>query len=117
MNLKIIDELENKEEKLFGLYLNSAEYGHKGAIQQLAICYENGLGVEKNEEKANAYYEILLEKREFQFTDNVASFYKRHDDKIMPESIAQLIQEEENRRKKYKDEHPFEEFEFEEIPF
>lgn len=112
MNLKIIDELENKEEKLFALYLNSAEYGHKGAIQQLAICYENGLGVEKNEEKANAYYEILLEKREFQFTDNIVSFYKRHDDKIMPKSIAQLIQEEEDRRKKYKDEHLFDDFSF-----
>ena len=117
MNLKIIDELENKAEKLFALYLNSAEYGHKGAIQQLAICYEKGLGVEKNEEKANAYYEILLEKREFQFTDNIASFYKRHDDKTMPESIAQLIQEEEDRRKKYKDEHPFDDFTFEAVSY
>lgn len=34
----------------------AAEHGHPGATFNLGVCYETGIGVEKNEQKAFKYY-------------------------------------------------------------
>ncbi len=52
---------EPSEEKVFQLYLKSAELGHTGSMLDVAERYLEGEGVEKDEELAEEWYMTAME--------------------------------------------------------
>lgn len=57
----------------------SIESGNVPVEYMLGICYCKGYGVEKNEEKAQKYFERMFEKKEDK--DNRVNYFALHNDK------------------------------------
>lgn len=56
-------------------YQKAAKYGHAGALNNLAVCYEHGQGVKKDAQKAFQLYQKAAEKKDVNATMNIAKCY------------------------------------------
>ncbi|KAF0363962.1 SEL1 protein [Gigaspora margarita] len=52
----IIISTVSDESKAFEYYMKAAELGNAVAINDVGICYDDGIGVEKDEKKTFEYY-------------------------------------------------------------
>ena len=53
--------MEKDEQKAVEWYQKATEQGHASVQYNLALCYENGTGVEKDEQKAVEWYQKAAE--------------------------------------------------------
>ena len=70
------DSNKNKDyNKAFQYFLDAALSGHKEAIYKVAFCYENGIGIDKNVQKAIEWYIKIPDNPDAQFAIGYYTFY------------------------------------------
>ena len=80
--------VQKDERKAFSLFMKASDNGMATSMFNLGICYEKGVGVERNQNEANRLYHLAAEKK-YQPALNLVSWDIFHD----PETGIGLIDE------------------------
>ena len=78
----------------FELFQSAADQGNPDGQYNLAVCYEKGLGVEKNMEKAICLYQLAADQKHKHALHNLGVYYE--------EGVGGFLQDEEKARDLYR---------------
>ncbi len=71
--------IEKDSKAAFGMYRRAAERGFPPAMQELSRCYNNGIGVNKNQSRADEWIERFYKKNDNSTIPNIAEIYANRE--------------------------------------
>lgn len=95
MNNKTFDKAQISESKrnykhAFSIYLRATKNGDADCELNLGYCYDNGIGVRKNQKKAAYYYKRCADRGDFCGANNLAILYREKENFKMAEKYFDL---------------------------
>jgi TPR repeat protein len=81
---------EIDEEILFNIYKIAAKLGDRRAMNNVGVCYHNGVGTKKNGKKAAKWYKKAMAQGNMQSIINLANIYHKGMD--MPKKLKKAFQ-------------------------